>query len=91
MDSRGIGNQARHKGKEYCDQWEGSQHYIEQNIEPLDIIINQGWAEAFCKANIIKYTMRCKGPEDVKKIADYAHILAGLLLAKQPLKKGDPQ
>ena len=79
----GIGQDMREKGRKYNDT-NGSDHYKrEDKIEAIDVIISEGWGEIFCKANIIKYTMRCKGPQDVRKVADYANLLAGLLLSKE--------
>ena len=72
--------QARQKGREYC-QTEGSSHYQEGGIEPLDLLISKGMAEDFCLGNIIKYAARFKHTRnynDLKKVADYAHILCGL-------------
>lgn len=73
----------RDRGREYC-RTEGSDHYILSGVEPMDLIISCGYAEHFCLGSIIKYAVRfgeSGNPEDLKKIADYAHILAGLELA----------
>lgn len=73
---------ARKDGIAYC-QTEGSEHYKKSNIEPLDLTISKGLAEDFCLGNIIKYATRFKETQDVddlKKIADYAHILCGMKL-----------
>lgn len=76
---------ARMVGKEYC-QTDGSKHYIRPYVEPLDLIINSGYAEGFCLGNVIKYAARyekTRDLEDIKKAVDYAHILTGLELAKR--------
>lgn len=76
--------EARRRGKEYC-QTEGSDHYILPGVEPMDLIISLGYAEHFCLASIIKYAARygeTGNPEELKKIADYAHILCGVRLAE---------
>ncbi|WP_461369540.1 DUF3310 domain-containing protein [Candidatus Darwinibacter acetoxidans] len=76
--------EARERGKEYC-QTQGSDHYIVPGVEPMDLIISLGYAEHFCLASIIKYAARygeTGNPEELKKIADYAHILCGVQLAE---------
>ncbi len=76
---------ARKAGQEYC-QTEGSSHYQMPGVEPMDLIISLGYAEHFCLASIIKYAARygeSGNPEDLKKIADYAHILCGVELAEE--------
>ena len=76
---------ARAAGREYC-RTEGSDHYmLPGGIEAMDLIIALGYAEHFCLASIIKYAARhgeLGNPEDLKKIADYAHILCGVQLAE---------
>ncbi len=75
--------EARRRGEEYC-QTDGSDHYMLPGVEPMDLIISLGYAEHFCLASIIKYAARygeSGNPEDLKKIADYAHILCGVQLA----------
>ena len=54
--------------------------YKHGDIEPLDVMEEQGWLEGFCYGNIIKYAMRRKGSdkEDLQKIVDYAKILMSL-------------
>jgi hypothetical protein len=76
--------QARKAGTEYC-QTDGSEHYKQGEIEPMDLIINLGLADGFCRGNIIKYAARygkTKNLEDLKKVVDYAHILCGLGVLK---------
>ncbi len=76
--------EARERGREYC-QTNGSDHYILPGVEPMDLIISLGYAEHFCLASIIKYAARygeTGNPEELKKIADYAHILCGVRLAE---------
>ena len=76
--------EARRRGEEYC-QTNGSDHYILPGVEPMDLIISLGYAEGFCLASIIKYAARygeSGNPEDLKKIADYAHILCGVQMAE---------
>ena len=74
----------RSQGKQFCET-DGSKHYY-GNVEPLDLIIARGLAKDFCLANIIKYAARYKqnpNLNDLKKIADYAHILCGIELEGQ--------
>ncbi len=76
--------EARERGQEYC-RTEGSDHYILPGVEAMDLIISLGYAEHFCLASIIKYAARygeTGNPEELKKIADYAHILCGVRLAE---------
>lgn len=71
--------EVRKAGRDYC-QTEGSKHYKEGQIEPIDLIMAKGLAEDFCLANIIKYAIRFKvtrNLEDLKKVSDYSHILCG--------------
>ena len=75
--------QARQKGREYC-QTEGSTHY-KGGVEPFDLMISKGIAEDFCICNMVKYAIRFKNTrncDDLKKVADYAHILCGLELGE---------
>ena len=77
--------EARHKGREYCNNTEGSEHYKEGDIEPLDLAIAQGTAEGFCITNISKYAYRfriTRNCNDLRKASDYAQILCGLELTK---------
>ena len=77
--------EARHKGREFCNQTEGSDHYKEGGIEPLDLMIAKGIVEDFCIGNMSKYAFRFKKTrnlEDLKKVSDYAHILCGVELNK---------
>jgi hypothetical protein len=74
---------ARHAGREYCCNTEGSDHYKYGGVEPLDLMISKGVVEDFCIGNIIKYACRFKvghNLEDLKKVSDYAHILCGTYL-----------
>ena len=71
-------------GKKYC-KTDGSEHYKGGDVEPLDLIIASGMAEGFMLASIIKYAHRFPTKQhldDLKKIADYAHILCGVVLAQ---------
>ena len=77
--------EARHAGREYCCKTEGSDHYKEGGVEPLDLMIAKGLAEDFCIGNMSKYAFRFKKTrnlEDLKKVSDYAHILCGVELGK---------
>lgn len=73
--------EARDIGRRHC-KTEGSAHYKHgEQVEPLDLMISAGIAKDFCLGNIIKYAARFKESGDVtdlRKISDYAHILAGL-------------
>ncbi len=77
--------EARDRGREYC-QTQGSDHYmLPGGTEPMDLIISLGYVEHFCLASIIKYAARygeTGNAEELKKIADYAHILCGVRLAE---------
>lgn len=89
--------EARHKGREFCNQTEGSNHYKEGGVEPLDLMIAKGIVEDFCIGNMAKYAFRFKKTrnlEDLKKVSDYAQILCGIELNKQeqtqdPISKKD--
>jgi len=75
----------RKLGREYC-QTEGSAHYKGGGVEPIDLMISKGIIEDFCIGNIVKYATRFKHTrnlEDLKKVSDYSHILAGVELEKQ--------
>lgn len=77
--------EARKAGREYC-QTEGSDHYKEGGVEPLDLAIAKGTVEDFAITNMSKYAFRFKitrNLEDLKKVADYAHILCGVELGKK--------
>jgi hypothetical protein len=72
----------RKLGRDYCNT-EGSEHYKNGEVEPLDLIFSFGYGEGFCAGSIIKYACRFKkthNPDDMKKVADYAHILCGVEL-----------
>lgn len=72
----------RDRGRDYC-KTDGSEHY-KGGIEPLDFLVSQDWAEHYCKGNIIKYLARhdrTMDIRDLRKAADYLHILAGVCLA----------
>lgn len=78
--------EARHKGREFCNKTEGSEHYKEGGMEPLDLMIAKGIVEDFCIGNMSKYAFRFKKTrnlEDLKKVSDYTHILCGVELNKQ--------
>ena len=75
----------RKLGREYC-QTDGSQHYRENSIDPIEYAIANGMIEDFCLINIVKYASRFKHTrklDDLKKVSDYSHILAGVELEKQ--------
>lgn len=85
--------EARHAGREYCCSTEGSDHYKEGGLEPLDLMIAKGLAEDFCIGNISKYAFRFKktrNPDDLKKVSDYAHILCGIELNKSAADIANP-
>lgn len=85
--------EARHKGREFCNQTEGSDHYKEGGVEPLDLMIAKGMAEDFCIGNMSKYAFRFKKTrnlEDLKKVSDYAQILCGVELEKQEQMANTP-
>ena len=68
----------REKGIKLCET-EGTEHY-KNEIEPVELTVALDYGEGFCIGNIIKYAARYKEThnlKDLKKIADYAHILAG--------------
>lgn len=77
----------RAKGVAYC-KTDGSDHYkgSEDEIEPIEFAIQNGLFEDFAVVNIIKYASRFKKDrnlKDLKKVADYAHILCGVELMKE--------
>lgn len=75
----------RRLGKALCET-EGSDHYKGGGVEPLDLMIAKNMYEDFCLGSIIKYADRFKETKninDLKKIADYAHILCGIEHTKQ--------
>jgi len=63
--------------EEFLDNRDIDSQYKHGDIEPLDVMREQGWLEGFCYGNIVKYAMRRKGSdkEDLQKIVDYAKIL----------------
>lgn len=64
-----------------CCKTEGSDHYKKRGIEPIEYAIANGRFEDFAITSIIKYAERFKdtrSTDDLKKIADYAHILCGV-------------
>lgn len=68
----------------YCET-DGSDHY-KGNLQPMDLIISEGFSEDFCISNIIKYSVRFKKTrnlDDLKKVVDYAHILCGSEVIKR--------
>ena len=75
--------QLRQAGNNYC-QTDGSEHYkTEDKVEPIELIIALGYGEGFCLGSMIKYAARfgkTKNLNDLKKISDYACILAGVQL-----------
>jgi len=77
--------EARALGRLYCCDTEGSNHYKEGGLEPMDLMIAKGIYEDFCVGNMVKYAIRFKvtrNPEDLKKVSDYSHILCGVELSK---------
>lgn len=77
--------EARRRGRDFC-QTDGAEHYQQDIIEPTDYIIAQGWANGFCKGNVTKYLARhdhTGNMEDLRKAADYLHILCGVMLAEE--------
>jgi len=75
----------RNIGKEFCNNTTGSDHYKQNGVEPIDLMISNGSIEGFCIGSIIKYATRFKVTEnlnDLKKISDYAHILCGVKLTE---------
>lgn len=79
-------------------QTRGSEHYSkirEQNgIDAIEIAILNGIFEDFAITNIVKYALRFKQDRelnDLKKIADYAHILYGVEYEKKMKLKEDEE
>lgn len=75
--------EARDLGRRFCNETQGSKHYKRGSIEPLDLAIAQGTVEDFALVSIQKYAYRFKetrNPVDLMKVADYAHILCGVVL-----------
>ncbi len=76
----------RKLGRDYCNKTEGSAHYQEGGVEPIDLMIAMGkdTAEGFFIGNIIKYAKRFKktrNVNDMMKVSDYAHLMCGLEIA----------
>lgn len=85
--------EARHAGREYCCNTEGSEHYKEGGVEPIDLMIAKGVIEDFCIGNMVKYATRFKITRnlvDLKKVSDYAHILCGIELNKPAADIANP-
>lgn len=83
-----TGYEARRRGRDYC-QTDGEEHYQHGGIEQIDYIIARGWSNGFCKGSVTKYLARhdyTGNTGDLRKAADYLHILAGVELAE---KEGD--
>lgn len=79
----------RTAGKNHCNT-EGSQHYVnireDGGIDAIEIAIANGKFEDFAVVNIIKYILRfgdTRSLLDLKKVADYAHILCGVEINKE--------
>lgn len=76
-------------GRDYC-QTEGSEHYMADALEPIDLMIAQGVHEGFFIGNILKYASRfrhTRNLDDLKKVSDYAHLLCGVELENQQLQE----
>ena len=79
----------RKMGREYC-QTEGSAHYVKiretNGIDAIEVAMANGIFEDFAITNMVKYALRFKHTrnlDDLKKVSDYSHILAGVELEKQ--------
>jgi len=79
----------RKLGREYC-QTDGSSHYVKirenNGIDAIEVAMANGIFEDFAIANIVKYALRFKHTrklDDLKKVSDYSHILAGVELEKR--------
>lgn len=84
--------EARHLGRDYCNDTEGSDHYKEGGVEPIDLMISKNIIEDFCIGNMVKYATRFKITRnlvDLKKVSDYSHILCGVELEKRKQDKPD--
>lgn len=76
-------------GKEYCVT-DGNNHYSEirkdKGVDAIEIAIKNNVFEDFAITNIVKYALRFKktrNKDDLKKIADYAHLLCGVEINKE--------
>lgn len=97
QEKQSIVYELRSRGKEFCDT-DGSEHYKHTKIEPMDIIVEEGMLLDFCLANIIKYAARYKKDlntkkkidclDNLKKVADYAHILCGYEISLEEKRNG---
>jgi hypothetical protein len=80
----------RQIGIEGC-KTEGSKHYKKADeIEPVDVMYAHDMLEGFCLGNIIKYAIRFKvtrNLQELKKVADYAHIMYGLELETNKIEE----
>ena len=74
----------RDLGRDYC-QTEGSTHYKKSSIEPIEYAIANNKFEDFAVTSIVKYITRfgeTRNKNDLKKVADFAHLLCGVEIDK---------
>lgn len=93
IEQQRLIDKVRNKGIEYC-QTKGSEHYQQirekEGLDAIELAIINNEFEDFALVNIKKYAMRFKHTRnlnDLKKIADYAHLLCGVELDKE-IKEG---
>jgi len=76
----------REKGRELLLQTQGSDHYrAGGGVQPLELIASRRMLPDFAMGNVIKYATRHKvtqSPDDLKKIVDYACVLAGYYITE---------
>ena len=74
----------RKLGRDYC-QTEGSTHYKTSVIEPAEYAMANDTFEDWAITNVVKYITRFKitrNKDDLKKVADFAHLLCGVEIDK---------
>lgn len=75
----------RELGRDYC-QTEGSTHYKTSVIEPAEYAMANDTFEDWAITNVVKYITRFKitrNKDDLKKVADFAHLLCGIEIKKE--------
>ena len=75
----------RKLGRDYC-QTEGSAHYKSSTIEPAEYAMANGKFEDWAVTNVVKYITRfgdTRNKDDLKKVADFAHLLCGVEINKE--------
>lgn len=80
---------ARKTGRKYCNDTEGSKHYVQPGVEAMDLIISLGYHKGYCLGSAIKYLSRFKRTKqlgDLRKASDMIHIYVGAELKRRGVK-----